>query len=226
LVRILLVEDDEMLGKATLAGLKTVYAVDWCLNAEDAEAALDTTDYSAIVLDVNLPQKSGLELLQQLRAADNKKPVLFLTAQDAVHHRIEGLNAGADDYLTKPFDLDELLARIGALIRRSQGRAIPHIKCGNIVFDSVGLTVERDSIPVNLSGKELAVFGLLMANIGRIISKSQIEDNIYDWDSSGIESNTVEVHISGLRRKLGKELIKTIRGVGYMIPIWTEENIH
>lgn len=218
-MRVLLVEDDIMLGKATTEGLKTAYAVDWCETAEDAALALQTTPYDLIVLDVNLPGKSGLVFLKDLRKENDDRPVLFLTARDAVSHRIEGLNAGADDYLVKPFDLDELIARIGALIRRSQGRANPKITCGDITYDSTAKQAKKDKKPIKLSGRELAVLEILMSNSDKIVSKSQIENHIYDWESGDIESNTIEVYISALRRKLGKDFIKTIRGVGYMVAV-------
>ena len=221
-MRILLVEDDTMLGKATAEGLKTAFAVDWCQNAEDAQAALQTVSYDLLILDIGLPEKSGMDLLRELRADNDDRPVLFLTARDAVQYRIEGLNAGADDYLIKPFDLDELIARASALMRRSKGRANPEIKHGNIIFDPVAKQVTKDDKSVSLSGRELAILELLMDNLGRVLSKSQIEEHIYDWDSGEFESNTIEVHISALRRKLGKDLIKTMRGVGYMIPRNTE----
>lgn len=216
-MRILLVEDDVMLGKATAEGLKMTFAVDWCKSAEDAQEALATTDYDAIILDINLPGQSGLDFLKQRRRENDDFPVLFLTARDSVAQRIEGLNIGADDYLTKPFDLDELIARITALIRRSQGRASSEIKVGDIVYNPAAKQVKKGMQVVNLSGRELAVFEILMNNTDRVISKAQIEEHIYDWDSGEIESNTIEVHISSLRRKLDKEFIKTIRGVGYMI---------
>lgn len=223
-MRVLLVEDDEMLGRATAEGLKTAYAVDWCRDAEEADAALDTTNYDMIVLDINLPGQSGLDFLRMRRAGNDTRPVLFLTARDAVQHRIEGLNTGADDYLVKPFDLDELIARCGALIRRTQGRASPSIIWNGIVFDPEGKRVTKDGEYVNLSGRELAVLEILMNQIGKAVSKDRIEEHIYDWGSGDIESNTVEVHISALRRKLGKDLIKTLRGIGYMVPPWTENN--
>ncbi|MCB1532885.1 MAG: response regulator transcription factor [Alphaproteobacteria bacterium] len=216
-MRILLVEDDVMLGKATAEGLKTSFAVDWCECAEDASAALKATPYDLVILDINLPGQSGLELLKDLRAANDERPVLFLTARDAVKHRIEGLNAGADDYLIKPFDLDELIARISALIRRSQGRASPEVSAGKVSYDPSAKQAKKSGKAVKLSGRELAVLEILMTNIGKVISKAQIEEHIYDWDSGDIESNTIEVHISALRRKLGKDLIKTIRGVGYIV---------
>lgn len=216
-MRILLVEDDEMLGKATLAGLRTMFAADWMQTAEDAEEALRTTSYDLLVLDINLPKKSGLDILQDLRRAEVRTPCLFLTARDAVYHRVEGLNAGADDYLVKPFDLDELLARCGALIRRAQGRATPVIRHGDIVLDAVAKSVRKGGEVVSLSARELAIAELLLGNAGKIFSKRQIEDRIYDFDSGDIGSNTVEVHISSLRRKLGKDLVKTIRNIGYTV---------
>lgn len=216
-MRVLLVEDDKMLGKATSAGLKASYAVDWCQTAEEAADALRTTDYDLIMLDVNLPAKSGLDLLREMRGKKDDRPVLLLTARDAVRHRIEGLNAGADDYLTKPFDLDELLARAAALIRRSKGQTTPKILQGGIIFDKAAHTATKDGKIIPLSGRELAVLEILINNIGRVISKARIEEHIYDWSSEEIESNTIEVHISSLRRKLGKTFIKTIRGLGYMI---------
>ncbi len=216
-MRILLVEDDIQLGKATEEGLKISFAVDWCQSAEDAEVALATTTYDLMVLDINLPEKSGLELLKELRSSNEKCPVLFLTAYDGLKNRIEGLNAGADDYLVKPFDLDELIARIGAVIRRSQGRATPVITFGEITFDPVSRQVSQGGEVVKLSARELAVFEILMNNISKIVSKQQIEEHVYDWTNEDIESNTIEVHISALRRKLGKDVIKTMRGIGYIL---------
>jgi len=216
-MRILLVEDDIQLGKATAEGLKTTFAVDWCQSAEDAEVALATTSYDLVVLDINLPEKSGLELLKELRGSNNKCPVLFLTAYDGLENRIDGLNAGADDYLVKPFDLHELIARIGAVVRRSQGRANPVITLGEIVFDPAAKQVTQNGAVINLSARELAVFEILMNNIAKIVSKEQIEEHVYDWSSGDIESNTIEVHISALRRKLGRDVIKTMRGIGYIL---------
>ncbi|MBI1216496.1 MAG: response regulator [Alphaproteobacteria bacterium] len=217
-MRLLLVEDDEMLGRATRQGLEGGFAVDWVKNAEDAELALKSTDYGLLVLDVNLPGMSGLEFLKKLRSEKNATPCLLLTARDAVHQRVEGLDAGADDYLVKPFDLDELIARCRALMRRAQGRAAPVIACGDVVFDPAARSVERGGKSVALSARELSVFEALMSNIGRTLSKDQIHAHIYDWSNEEIESNTVEVHVSALRRKLGRNFIKTIRGVGYVIP--------
>lgn len=217
-MRLLLVEDDKNLGKATAEGLRESFAVDWVRSAEDADEALATTAYDLLVLDINLPGMTGLELLAKLRAGKARVPVLLLTARDAVRHRVEGLNAGADDYLVKPFDLDELLARCAALVRRAQGNAEPFVTMGDITFEPASGTLQKDGKAVLLSGRERAVFDVLARNIGRPVSKAKIEERIYDWSSEDVESNTIEVHIAALRRKLGRETIKTIRGVGYMIP--------
>lgn len=218
-MRLLLVEDDRNLGKATAEGLKESFAVDWVRSAEEAGDALSTTKYDLAVLDINLPEKSGLDLLKDLRREKNKLPVLLLTARDAVYHRVEGLNSGADDYLVKPFDLDELLARCAALVRRSQSEGQPIIVIGGLSYEPASGKLEKDGKNIMLSGRERSVFDVLAHNINRPVSKSMIEERIYDWGSADIESNTIEVHIAGLRRKLGREIIKTIRGVGYMICI-------
>lgn len=216
-MRLLLVEDDRHLGKATEEGLKESFAVDWVRSAEDAQTAMDTTKYDLILLDINLPGQSGLDLLKTIRKAKSAIPILLLTARDAVYHRVEGLNAGADDYLVKPFDLDELLARCAALLRRSTGQVEPVITFHDITFEPATGKLEKLGKNIILSARERAIFDVLIHNIDRPVSKSKIEARIYDWGSEGIESNTIEVHVSGLRRKLGRDLIKTLRGVGYMI---------
>lgn len=216
-MRILLVEDDTLLGKATLAGLRTLYAADWLTSAEDAAEALATTSYDLLVLDINLPGVSGLDWLTQLRRNNNSIPCLFLTARDATYHRIEGLNAGADDYLVKPFDLDELLARCAALLRRAHGYARPVIQHHGLIYDPASKSVTVDDQAVALSARELSILDYLLNNIGHIVSKQQIEEHIYDWSNDDIGSNTIEVHVSALRRKLGRDLIKTIRNMGYVI---------
>ncbi len=216
-MRILLVEDDDLLGRATARGLQTVYAADWVTSAEDAQEAMATHGYDLLVLDINLPGQSGLEWLARLRKGDNDIPCLFLTARDATYHRVEGLNAGADDYLVKPFDLDELLARCGALLRRAHGRAKPVIEYHGIVYDPVAQSVTKDGMPVQMSARELAVLSYLLHNLGNVLSKQQIEQHIYDWSNDDIGSNTIEVYISALRRKLGKDLIATVRNIGYVI---------
>ncbi len=222
-MRILLVEDDPNLGWATADGLRASFAVDWVKSAEQAEAALASTTYDLVVLDIVLPGKSGLDLLRDLRSARDTVPVILLTARDAVSHRIEGLNTGADDYLVKPFDLDELTARCTALMRRAGGRADNVIECGDVIFDVVSRDVIRGGHTVPLSGRERDILHVLMTNAGRAVSKSRIEGHIYDWSSELIESNTIEVHISSLRRKLGRDFIETIRGVGYMVPRCREQ---
>lgn len=222
-MRILLVEDDKNLGWATADGLRASFAVDWVASAEEATAAVATTHYDLIILDIVLPGRSGVELLRELRAERNTVPIILLTARDAVEHRVAGLNAGADDYVIKPFDLDELVARCTALIRRSRGHVHNTVEWGDIRFDVDSGDVVRAEQVVSLSGRERDILYILMTNIGRTVSKSRIESHIYDWSSEMIESNTIEVHISALRRKLGRELIRTIRGVGYMIPKWSDE---
>lgn len=216
-MRILLVEDDEMLAKATAAGLRSDFAVDHVASAEDAELSLSTTGYDLLVLDINLPGKSGLQMLADIRAKGKDIPCLLLTARDAVRHRVEGLNAGADDYLVKPFDLDELIARAGALIRRSKGHASTVMRWHDITFDVSAKRTEKNGQPVALSARETAILEVLFSNMGKLVSKSQIESHIYDWGSEDIGSNTIEVHISALRRKLGKEFVKTVRNMGYIV---------
>jgi DNA-binding response OmpR family regulator len=164
-----------------------------------------------------LPGASGIDFLTGLRAQKIQLPVLLLTARDATRHKVEGLNAGADDYLIKPFDLDELLARCAALLRRSKGHAEPFITVNDIRYEPATGRVEKEGADIMLSGRERAIFDTLMHNMGRPVSKAQIEEHVYDWSADDIESNTIEVHIASLRRKLGRDTIKTIRGVGYII---------
>ena len=217
-MRILLVEDDQNLGLATQEGLKEAYAVDWVTSAEDAQAALRATEYNLMVLDINVPGQSGLEFLKIQRQRKNMMPVLLLTARDAVQQKVEGLNAGADDYLVKPFDLDELLARCAALIRRGQGQATPQIQFQDITYEVTTGYLLKNGEKINLSGREKAIFDVLIQNIDRIYSRNALMSSIYDWQSEDIESNTIEVHIASIRKKMGKDFIKTIRGIGYMIP--------
>lgn len=216
-MRLLLIEDDKNLGQATAEGLRESFAVDWVRSAEEGEEALATTRYDLLVLDINLTGMSGLDLLGEIRKKKDQTPVLLLTARDAVRHRVEGLNAGADDYLVKPFDLDELLARCAALIRRRQGHAEPVLSIGAITFEPASGRLEKDGVAIALSGRERAVFEVLINNTGRPVSRAMIEERVYDWHSGDIESNTIEVHVASLRRKLGHAFIKTIRNVGYMV---------
>lgn len=216
-MRVLLVEDDSMMADATKIGLvQAGYRVDWVENAEDADLALSTTAYDAVVLDVNLPGMSGVEALTQWRKASNGVPVLLLTARGLMAQKIEGFSAGADDYLVKPFELDELLARLHALIRRSYGRTQNTITHGDLVLYPEGKTLQRNGVTVPLSAREFAILSILFTHRGKILSKIDIEEKLYGWDME-VESNTVEVHVSHLRKKIGSDVIRTIRGLGYVV---------
>lgn len=217
-MRLLLVEDDELLGRGLHAGLVHAgFAVDWARTGEDAAAALETADYDAVVLDIGLPAMDGLTLLRGRRRQGDARPVLLLTARDAIADRVAGLDAGGDDYLVKPFDLDELLARLRALLRRANGTARPTLGSGRIRLDPASRAVALDGWPVALSQREFAVLHDLMLNAGRVLSRAQLEDRLYGWGEE-IESNAIEVHVHNLRRKLYPEAIRTIRGVGYIMP--------
>lgn len=215
-MRLLLIEDDARLGKAIYQGLLEEYACDWFRNAEDGGAALQEVEYDLMVLDINLPGMSGLEFLSSLRAGNHTIPVLLLTARDAPPQRVEGLDSGADDYLIKPFDFEELLARLRALLRRKEKYQNNILHYKDIELDILAKSVKKAGLPHSLSSKEFDILYLLIDNAGRCLSKQQIEEKIYDWEHE-FESNTVEVYISSIRRKLGKELIKTMRGVGYIM---------
>lgn len=217
-MRLLLVEDDAMIGASLRTGLQQLgYTVDWARNGGAAESATETTEYDAILLDIGLPGKTGLESLAFWRKRNNPVPVLIITARDAVSDRIRGLDAGADDYLVKPFDLDELAARLRALLRRRAGRASPLIEHGALTLDPATHEVRLDGQPVNLSGREFALLHALLEKPGIPFSRSQLEDRLYGWEEE-IGSNAVEVHIHTLRRKLGSDWIRNVRGVGYMVP--------
>ncbi|HUW25890.1 MAG TPA: response regulator [Gallionella sp.] len=217
-MRILVVEDDTLLGDAIQAGLKQAgYAADWMKDGISAELALTTGSYVAVVLDLGLPRLSGLEVLCRLRGRNTLTPVLILTAMDAVDDRIKGLDAGADDYLVKPFDMGELAARLRALIRRASGKAEPLLQVANVQLDPAAHCVRYHDQPIELSTKEFAVLHAFMLNVGKVLSRTQLEEQLYAWGDE-IESNAVEVHIHHLRRKLSPGLIETIRGVGYLMP--------
>jgi two-component system response regulator QseB len=217
-MRILLVEDDAMLGAAVRRALeKAGHAVDWVQDASSAEAAVLGEPYDAVLLDLGLPDKSGLEVLRDLRRRRQHVPVVILTAQDAVRDRVAGLDAGADDYLVKPFDLDELAARIRAVQRRSVGRSEPVLEHGRLRLNPATREVFLDGAPVSLSAREFAVLEALLEHPGRPMSRARLEERLYGW-SGQVESNAVEVHVHSLRRKLGVDIIKTLRGVGYMVP--------
>jgi DNA-binding response OmpR family regulator len=216
-MRLLLVEDDAALGDGIRAGLRQAgYTVDWLKDGRAAQLALETEEYALLVLDLGLPRLSGLELLKWLRGAGKELPVLILTARDTVQDRVQGLDGGADDYLVKPFDLDELAARIRALLRRRSGRAVALLHHGELSLDPAARRVERAGQAVDLSPREFAVLQVLLENRGRVMSREQLEQALYGWDGE-VESNALEVHIHHLRRKLGGELIRNIRGVGYVI---------
>lgn len=216
-MRILLVEDDAILGEAVRDHVTLQsHAVDWMMTITDAQAALDTTSYGMVLLDLRLPDGRGIDLLRTYRSEGGTTPVIILTAHDQISDRIEGLNFGADDYLVKPFNLDELSARIQAVARRTNGRATANIRVGQLEINAADRFVTLDGAPLTLSGREWAVLDMLMARPGAVVSKSQIEEALYAFGSE-IESNTVEVYVSRLRKKLGKDNIVTVRGVGYRL---------
>lgn len=192
------------------------YTVDWVETVASAQAALVTQTYDILILDIGLPDGSGLDILYKLRRENNQMPVLILTAYDEISSKISGLDAGADDYLIKPFDLNELLARMRALRRRSNGSGSPVLQIGDVVLDPVSHKVLLDNEEVELGAKEFAILHALMEKPERLISKAQLEDTLYGWNAE-IESNTVEVHIHGIRKKLGKNIIRTVRHAGYQI---------
>lgn len=216
-MRLLLVEDDKLLGEGIYAGLSQEgYAVDWVRDGETAESACLNEDYDCMVLDIGLPRQSGLEVLDHVRSRGNDTPVLMLTARDTVPDRIAGLDHGADDYMIKPFDLDELNARVRAVVRRRSGRSNPVMVSGDIELDPGAHSVKKAGEQVDLSPKGFAILQTLLENKGRVMSRTRLEESLYSWKDE-IESNAVEVHIHHLRKKLGSELIRTIRGVGYSI---------
>lgn len=216
-MRVLVVEDDAMLMDGLRVGLGlSGFTVDAVATCKDAEAALRTTAFDALVLDLMLPDGSGLDVLASLRRRDSTVPVLLLTARDAVADRITGLDAGADDYLGKPFDLDEVAARLRALVRRAAGRASAILTWHDVTLEPSSMTVTKAGEAVRLSRREFSVLHALMDRPGQILSKSQLEDKLYGWQED-VESNTVEVHIHYLRSKLGSGMIETVRGIGYRI---------
>lgn len=216
-MRIMVVEDDDILGSALKKALeKHAYGADWFRDGDVALVALKDSEYDAVVLDVNLPKANGFDVLRVLRRSGNNIPVLMLTALDSVRDRVAGLDEGADDYLTKPFDLDELLARIRALLRRRQGRNETVIRCSNVEIDPAAMVARRDGVQLHMPAKEFHLLRLLMERGGRYVTKSDIEYALYDTEVA-VESNTIEVTIYNLRKKLGADFIKSIRGVGYMV---------
>ena len=217
-MRLLLVEDDTMIGESVLDLLRAEhYAVDWVKDGEMADTALRSQTYDLVLLDLGLPRRDGLTVLRAMRARKERIPVLIATARDSVQQRIEGLDAGADDYVLKPYDLDELLARIRALVRRAAGRAEPVYEHKGVTINPASREVTVGDQPVLLSAREWAVLEPLIARPGLVLSRAQIEEKLYGWKDE-ISSNAVEVYIHGLRKKLGAEVIQNVRGVGYMVP--------
>jgi two-component system response regulator QseB len=217
-MRLLLVEDDTMIGSSVRTGLaQDGFTVDWVHDGRAAELAIANNVYDLLLLDLGLPKKHGLELLAALRRRGNKLPVLIVTARDAVADRVKGLDAGADDYLVKPFDLDELAARIRALLRRHAGRAEPVLTAGEVTLNPATHEVLLRGQPVMLSAREFALLAALLDRPGAVLSRDQLEEKLYGWNEE-VESNTVEVYVHSLRKKLGQEFIKNVRGVGYMVP--------
>jgi two-component system, OmpR family, response regulator QseB len=215
-MRLLLIEDDELLGDAVKTGLTQFgYVVDWLKDGESARSALQTESFELVILDLGLPKLAGLALLKNMRQAGNVTPVIILTARETVENRIEGLDAGADDYMVKPFDLSELGARIRALIRRSQGRADTVLYYRNITLDPAAHTVMLDDVEIHISRREFALLQKLLENNGHALTREQLMQSIYGWDED-LDSNVLEVHIHNLRKKLNADFIRTIRGIGYI----------
>ncbi len=216
-MKVLLVEDDQMIGENIQIALEAeCISTDWAVNGSEAEQALSNQDYDAILLDLGLPKKSGLELLQSMRARGNAIPVLIITARDTISERVQGLNAGGDDYLVKPFDLGEMIARLHALVRRARRQTEPAFSWGEIVINPTSRQVESAGQAVNLSAREWSILDALIARPGAILSRNQLEERLYGW-SGDVESNAVEVYIHGLRKKLGSQFILNVRGVGYRV---------
>lgn len=216
-MRILLVEDDALLGDGIQKSLSHLgFTVDWMRDGKQGENALTSEEYAAVVLDLGLPQQDGLTLLQSVRAQGVRTPILILTARDDKLDKLKGFNLGADDYVIKPIDMEELAARLRALIRRSAGRASPHIKIGSVEIDPDARQAWHEGKPVELSAKEFAVLELLVQNAGRVLTRAQLEQSLYGWGDSA-DSNTIEVFIHHLRKKLGSGFIQTLRGIGYTV---------
>jgi DNA-binding response OmpR family regulator len=216
-MRILLVEDDALLGDGLRAGLTLDgYGVDWARDGEAARLAWLAEDYDACVLDLGLPRRDGLSVLRELRARGKRTPVLILTARDTTADKVAGLDAGADDYLLKPFELEELQARLRALLRRASGAAAPLLRHGDLALDPAARRVTLADAPITLSAREYALLHDLITHKGHIRSRQELESGLYAWGEE-VESNTVEVYIHHLRKKIGADLIRTVRGLGYVL---------
>ena len=216
-MRVLLVEDDELLGDGLRTGLiQAGYTVDWTKNGLAADQALQNEIFEAVILDLTLPKIDGLSLLQKMRSRGNTTPVLILTARESIEERVKGLDSGADDYLTKPFDLYELLARLRALQRRFASRAAPLLVYNEISLDPASHTVTNKGEPINLSRREFALLHVLLENAGRVLSREHLTQSLYGWGEE-VDSNALEVHVHNLRKRFGQEFIRTVRGIGYTI---------
>lgn len=216
-MRLLLVEDDEMVGKSLQRGLvQAGFCVDWVRDGREAELALGHGIHDLAILDLGLPKIDGMQLLAKLRSRGNGMPVLIASARDHVRDKIAGLEAGADDYVLKPFDLDELIARVRALLRRYAGSSTPILRCGALMLDPAKRIVTLQDQPVELSAREFGLLEALMLRPGTVISKEKLEESIYGWGEE-IASNAIEVHVHNLRRKVGSERIRNLRGVGYRV---------
>jgi two-component system response regulator QseB len=217
-VRVLVIEDDRMIARGLDRALRQEgHSVDGVTDGQSAAAALRTSTFDLVLLDLGLPLKEGLEVLRELRGRGDSTPVIIVTARDDVESRIAGLDAGADDYIVKPFDLDEVAARMRSVLRRAAGRAEPCIRHRGLTLDPSTHAVERDGEPVVLSAHEFSVLEALLQRPGSVLSRAQLEERLYGWGES-VESNAVEVYVHGLRRKLGSDVIRTLRGVGYFVP--------
>ena len=217
-MRILLVEDDELLGEGTRKGLiQDGYTVDWVKDGTLADQALKTEKFDLVVLDLGLPKLPGITVLQNMRERGDTTPVLILTARESIEDRVLGLDSGADDYLTKPFDLHELLARLRALQRRFAGaRAAPILVHGEISLDPASHIVSYKGEPINLSRREFALLHVLLENAGRVLSREHLTQSLYGWGEE-VDSNALEVHVHNLRKRFGQDFIRTVRGIGYTI---------
>lgn len=216
-MKLLLAEDDPMIGNSVTRGLKLAgFAVDWVRDGRAARGALETGDYGLLLLDLGLPLLDGVTLLKELRQGNRDIPVLVVTARDTVADRVSGLNLGADDYLTKPFDLDELIARVHALQRRNTGRKQPEMRLGALCLNPLGREATLAGRPLPLSQREFSLLEALLEKPGSVLSREQLEDRLYGWDEE-VASNAIEVHLHNLRRKLGTAWIRNVRGVGYKL---------
>lgn len=216
-MRILLVEDDPMIGEAVSVALKdAAYAVDWVMDGTEAGSALEHGEHQAVLLDLGLPRRDGLEVLRRLRQSGNAIPVIVITARDGVDERIRGLDYGADDYLVKPFDVNELLARLRAVVRRQGGQAAPVLTNGKLSLDPATHEAHCGDVVEVLSAREFALLHALLLRPGTILSRSKLEERIYGWNEE-VESNVVDFLIHGVRRKFGANIIKNVRGAGWMV---------